>query len=89
MENNNDPENPTKTGPQSPSPGTICSFSLIQLHPAPSRSWAKMWVSQQPIVPARSRGYTGSHRSVMLFPKNTITALTLTAINAAKTREKA
>ena len=38
--------------------------------------------------PRTSPGYTGSHRSVMLFLKNTITALTLTAINAAKNKEK-
>ncbi len=35
MENNDDPENPNQTEPQSPSPGTICSPQNISEMPKP------------------------------------------------------
>jgi|GEM_PF-4865720 len=51
MENNDDLENPNQTGALTPSPGTICSFSLIQQHPEPARKWQKRGFFNNPSSP--------------------------------------
>ena len=37
MENNDDPENPNQTEPQSPSPGTICSLHIENIRKSSER----------------------------------------------------
>ena len=78
MENNDDPENPNQTGPQCPSPGTICSHHLEIVGKSSNRRSSKRCSPTSPlhnggekftITPRKSKGYDSDRCYTKLLHK--------------------